>query len=165
MKNIFNKVNSLLKQSNDKRRFALKTMLYAAGFKQICGHWVYTRLLKANAIVLDFGANHGDFSREMRNIFASDCYLFEPNHTITTSYNFNGEKVFNIALTPVDSTVDFYISENDEASSLVQNFQQDWAVQNKIVVKGLCLDSIIKNVGLSKSVIEIIKIDIEGNGS
>lgn len=48
-------------------------------FSHIRGHTIYTSGLRKNPIVLDLGANHGDFSRQMHERFGASCYLAEAN--------------------------------------------------------------------------------------
>lgn len=155
-------MNHSLRKSRSKLRSEfLKRILYLGGFKIIRDHWVYVKSLSPSSIVLDIGANTGSFSKSIINMFNSKCYAVEPNKILLVNHD-SKLTILNAAITITDGPVKFFISENPEASSLDQDFQNLWKTDTMQVVEGLSFKTLLNKFQLSKSAIEILKIDIEG---
>lgn len=140
----------------------LKKILYLCGFKIIREHWVYTKELKSGSVIIDLGANTGTFSKEIIKQYSSKCFAIEPNIKLFNSINDRMLTKLNFAVTKNDGPIDFYISENHEASSLNNNFQHLWKVTEKQTVEGISLSSLLKRLSLQNSHIDVLKIDVEG---
>lgn len=153
--------NILVKKSQ-LRTLVLKWILYLSGFKTIRDHWLYIKDLKDNSIVIDLGANTGTFSKAIIKQFNSKCFAIEPNVKLFNNINTLYLTKLNYAITKEDGPIDFYLSENDEASSLINNFQQLWNVAEKNIVEGISWNSLIKKLKLDDAKIDVLKMDIEG---
>ncbi len=140
----------------------LKNILYLSGFKIIRDHWIYTRELSSNSVVIDLGANTGTFSDILINDFQSKCFAVEPNLTLFNNLNNNKLTKVNAAVTKNDGPVEFFISENHEASSINNNFQTLWSVAEKQTIDGISWESLLTKLSLNSSNIEVLKMDVEG---
>lgn len=110
--------------------------------------------------VLDIGANVGLFS-----LYAQDeknkVYALEPTPThfellkkITAPYK--TVKPFNIALSPIDGEITFYLSDENSTMNSINN-----KYGKAINVNGVRLDTFIKENKIKN--IDFIKLDIEGS--
>lgn len=162
MFNFFKRKLELIRQTKSLRKLFLKVSLYSAGFKQIRGHWVYVKGLQEGSLLLDFGANEGLFSSEMKNGYGCSCHLFEPNKALLGNSEFPRERIHNVALTATDGPIDFFISENPEASSISGNFQDVWTNTVTTQVEGWTFRSLVDRLGFRGKRLEIVKVDVEG---
>lgn len=140
----------------------LKKILYLSGFKIIREHWLYTKELKSDSVIIDLGANTGTFSQVITTNYNSKCFAIEPNIKLFNSINDSRLTKLNYAVTKNDGLIDFYISENHEASSLQNNFQDLWKVTGKHTVEGISLISLLQKLGLDKFKVDVLKMDVEG---
>jgi FkbM family methyltransferase len=140
----------------------IKVILAAAKIRIIREHLVYTEDLNVRSTVIDLGANEAAFSREMHLLFSCKCFAIEPNAFLFDRINEDFIAKFNYAVTAVDGPVDFYISSNKEASSIIDHFENRWGVQEKQTVQGISFSSLVNELDLGGKDIEVLKIDIEG---
>lgn len=148
--------------SRNPKGFIKKIILYLIGFKQVRGHWFFKMPITTASIVFDFGANMGLFSAKMKDVYECNCYLFEPNQKLVEKIQYDKSKVICTALTGIDQKIQFHVSSNDEASSTIRNFQQNWKIDKTIDVEGLSYKTTLKKLGLENDCIDLIKVDIEG---
>ncbi len=145
------------------RRRALRVVLNLAGFININGHWIYSRRLYSKPLIIDLGANLASFSNKMIKKFDADCYTVEPNKQLFELIDLADERKSNIAITPEDGPISFYISENPEASSIIKLFEETCRNKGVTTVEGVKWKTYIKRIWLNKAPeIDILKIDIEG---
>lgn len=144
------------------RSTVLKNILHLTGFKIIRDHWVYTKKLNNNSVIIDLGANTGMFSEMMINKFKSQCFAVEPNKELFERINNRSLTKLNLAITKKDGPVEFYISENHEASSLINNFQTLWKTEEKQTAEGICLNTLLQRLNFANTKIDVLKMDIEG---
>jgi FkbM family methyltransferase len=113
-----------------------------------------------NLTVLDIGANIGLFS-----LFIQDrskvVYSLEPTPShfkilkeLTNEYS--NITPIEVALNNFDNEIDFYLCENNTTKNSIKNIYD-----KKIIVKGIKLESLIKNLNLDH--VDIVKCDIEGS--
>lgn len=159
---MFSKYLEVYRQTNNARQFAIKCILYLANFKQIRGHWVISDKLSRDSVILDFGANLGKFSETMRSDYGCNCFLFEANTDLISKIGFPKNQVHNVAITKQDGDVQFNVSDNNEASSLIDNFQTVWDENLQITVPGWSFATVLQKLSLTDEVIDVLKIDIEG---
>lgn len=145
------------------RRTTISKILFFIGFDQVSDHWVYKNNLTADSIILDFGANKGTFSKDIVRQFQSKCYLFEPNLALHSHYTFKTAGTYPVALGKKNQISDFYISENDEASSLLPDIQKTWPTNKVSKIEVNTIETILSKLHLQNQQIEILKLDIEGS--
>ena len=141
----------------------VKRLLNLTGFKQISGHWIYVPKINKESIVIDLGANKGNFSKEMVKKFSVSCYAVEPDINLFKEINVPGISKYNYAISKNNGPVSFFISNNDEASSLIKDFQSNWANKGEHLVEGVTWELLIQHLNLTQKKISILKVDIEGS--
>jgi FkbM family methyltransferase len=133
-------------------------------FETIRGHTIYTPPLGATSVILDLGANHGDFAREMSARFGGSYFLIEANPALAEGLAVDGRfHVWSCAVTPVEGPVAFHIARNDEGSSILDlpsTSRYDCVLSETVETPGRTLESLIAATGAER--IDLVKIDIEG---
>jgi len=131
-------------------------------------------------IVIDVGANKGEYLKKIRKIKPSKIYAFEPQKKIFQQLKVNIKKfkevkIFNYACNDKDIKQNFYINSLTSTSSLLKPNESNWWIKFKKfllqknslietieVIKTKPLDSIIfKELDPNAKI--LIKIDTEGN--
>ncbi len=134
-------------------------------FETIHGHTIYTPSLKDDSIIVDLGANHGHFSRDMKRRFGGQYFLAEANPVLVSIIRSQGGfLVWENAITSKAGTVSFNVSQNDIGSSMLTLPQQSiWnAVLDKTIeVQAITLDQLMNLTGNTR--IDLLKMDIEGS--
>lgn len=126
------------------------------------------KMLKASSqcVVLDIGANIGEFSMGILRHFPSSTIIaVEPDPIAQECLKRNifagrnGDKLSVHAMALSDSTrdADFYLSSGEADSSLVQPRSKDMVIK----VKTSTVDSLIQTLGISH--ITLLKMDAEGH--
>jgi FkbM family methyltransferase len=112
--------------------------------------------------VIDLGANQGAFSKQLKQLYQCKAYAIEPNDELYGQLLRDNVEAFNYAITPQNGPVEFFVSNNPEASSLLANYENVWGVNRKISVEGISFHTLVQQLELDKKTIEIVKVDIEG---
>ncbi len=123
---------------------------------------VFRRILKADDIVFDVGANLGlhslTFSKIVRQVIA-----FEPNPSLTPNLRKTISTLPNVSLIEAclsdrDGTVEFHISDWDHMLSSMAN----WTGQptKTIAIPARSIDSLIAEGAVPKP--QVMKVDVEG---
>ena len=144
------------------RKKILIWILNLAEFRYFSGHWICTNDINNHSLVVDLGANKGAFSKKMVDEFKVTAFAIEANRRLCNEIKNDKIEVFNYAVTNADQLIDFYISDNDESSSIMEDFQGKWGNYEKITVEGITWKSLLKKLKLTERTIDILKIDIEG---
>lgn len=127
--------------------------------------------LNSDSIVLDFGANIGDVSQYLNDMFKCKIYCYEPDPNafnflrkrFKTDYNI---KTFNLAITNDGQEKKLYFHKESkiggqvsysEASSLLDK-KENISQNNFYNVKSINIKELLNNF----EYIDLIKIDIEG---
>lgn len=124
-----------------------------------------SRILGPDDLVIDVGANRGQFSREVLALGVNSVIAFEPSPTTFQSLadlsrQDHRLEAINAACSTADTLVDFYEQEGDLGSSLLEplpNQPSKWLTPNRVLkVKSTRLDTFfqsrkIESVGLLKS--------------
>jgi len=140
----------------------LQKILNKAHIKRIGDHWVLVKDLNNQSIIIDLGSNKGVFTKQIQALYQSQCYAIEANADLYELLLEEKITAFNYAVTAANGPIEFYISTNAEASSLINNFENVWGLEKKVTVEGISFQSLLKKLHLENKVIEIVKIDIEG---
>jgi FkbM family methyltransferase len=121
------------------------------------GHTILDRL-NADSIVLDCGANRGDFAARIRERYGCRVVSLEPNPKLFAALP-TGDGISSLpyALGSHDGTMNFQIGENDEASSLVGSPSGH---HTTLPVQVRSLESIMRSINADK--VDLVKLDVEG---
>jgi FkbM family methyltransferase len=134
-------------------------------FTSICGHTCYSPPLQSRPpFVLDLGANRGEFSFQIYQRFGGSGVLIEANPNLVSSLRtrFSERKVVNAAVSGTVGTLNFNISSNDEASSiLILPESEKYKIYHSetIEVPTTTLERLLEDIDTK---IDLLKIDIEG---
>jgi FkbM family methyltransferase len=144
-------------------------------------------LSKEKIIIFDVGCCEGEDTIRYSNLFPeSIIYSFEPHpdnfkKTISNleKYKIKNSKIFNLALSNVDSSIDFYLSEGhpldipiteewdygNKSSSILPpkeiHEKYDWLrLKNKIKVDSITIDKFCKRNKIKN--IDLLHLDVQG---
>lgn len=123
------------------------------------GHHFVIGLLDKNSVIVDLGANRGNFSDELVAECGCLCYAIEavPRLFDTIPHHPRIRK-FNLAISEKNSPVSFSVSSQEESGS-VSKLPSGMVVET-ISVNGVTLGSFIESQGIDT--VDLLKIDIEG---
>jgi FkbM family methyltransferase len=145
------------------RKKIINFILNKIGFENMRGHWVYSADLKRNDIIVDLGANLGEFSVLMKTKFSAHPIAVEANEFLCGEIRKKGIITYNYAIHTKNEELEFYISNNIEASSLINDFEDNWGQKEKVKVEGIDWTTFIANSSLEDKIIDLLKVDIEGS--
>jgi FkbM family methyltransferase len=125
--------------------------------------------LDKNSIVLDFGANIGNFSRYINDKFKSRLFLYEPNpyccEILRKKFSsYHNVKIFNSGVYNVSGFKKFYMTIYDRIgfsiseSCSFDKSKKDLDLKNFLLIKTLGIENILSKYNH----INLLKIDIEG---
>jgi FkbM family methyltransferase len=133
-------------------------------FSGVRGHSLYTPPLGARSVVVDLGANHGEFALQMSRRFGGRYYLVEANPELQdTLRRETAFPVLPYAIAPRDGPVHFNVAKNDEGSSILplpETSVYDCTLARTVEVAGKRLETILAEI--SEPRIDLLKVDIEG---
>lgn len=134
-------------------------------FISICGHHFVEEFSNDNFVVLDIGANKGEFTLQLKNRQQNGTYfLVEPNPDLTKNItNYNNLYIYNYAISDSDGCQILNLSNNPEASSLyhlAKSNSYSEKTENKVKVRTLTLNSLLELI--DDPIIDLVKMDIEG---
>lgn len=126
---------------------------------QIEGHTLWTPGLSRQSVVLDLGANKGNFSRDILKRFPCHCHAVEANPELCVNIPPQPNlTVYNLAIAGSAGKLPLHLSTNPEASTLLTTSTAD--KYRTIEVDAIRLDDFLKQAGLPS--VDLIKFDIEG---
>ena len=126
---------------------------------KIVHHTIFPDLLSAESIVVDLGANLGDFANAMASRFQCRVYSVEASPQVFDKITAgNLVRKFNFAVCGKSGPVTLNISSNPEATSLKKLNNSEYI--DAISVPGLTLEDFLKTISVSE--INLLKFDIEG---
>jgi FkbM family methyltransferase len=133
-------------------------------FSGIRGHSLYTPPLGAASVIVDLGANRGEFALQMSRCFGGRYYLVEANPELHASLRSGTSfPVLPYAVAPVDGPVRFNVAQNDEGSSILplpETSEYDCTLARTVEVAGKRLEAILAEI--DEPHIDLLKVDIEG---
>lgn len=128
---------------------------------RIAGHTFLPSLLGPDSVVLDIGANQGQFARAIVRDFDCRVHVVEPNPHLCTGLQelaIPGVTVHGVALAGTRGPRPFLVMNNSEASHLPDvNGSNEGTVQ----VNAVTLEDLISQIPVPAR-IDLIKMDIEG---
>ncbi len=155
--------NNFYYLKNRRWRFSYRkagVYFYLFGFKKRIEYLKKTYLIKdlvfkKNDVIIDCGANNGDFALCFSNNI--NYFGIEPSPIVFSNlkYNLKKKNLFNFALWNVEKTMKFYLKDEGGDSSIIKtdNYTQ------KISVRTKTLDQLINKINKK---IKLIKIEAEG---
>lgn len=135
-------------------------MWFVHKLKRIKGHTFLSRILRSESVVIDLGANRGEFAREIDKEYKCRVYLIEANpHLVVLLPSTERIQSFNYAISDSNRLVRFFISDNLESSSTNSETLNN-ASGREIRVPGTTLQSFVTAQNIAH--IDLLKVDIEG---
>ena len=124
-------------------------------------HTLYTRPLGPDSVVVDLGANVGQFSEGMYERFGCNCYAVEAMPNLFEEIPAN-EKVrkFNLAVSDSNGPLRLFTSSNRECNSLFPSIAESYGLQSVVECPGLTLETFLREQGIDS--LDVLKVDIEG---
>lgn len=133
-------------------------------FTEVRGHSLYTPPLGAASVIVDLGANRGEFALQMSRRFGGRYYLVEANPELQDSLRSRTSfPVLPYAVAPQDGPVRFNVAKNDEGSSILplpETSVYDCTLARTVEVAGKRLEAILTEIDEPR--IDLLKVDIEG---
>jgi len=127
----------------------------------ISEHHFVTSLLGRESVVVDLGANKGEFFYAYKKKYEGRHILVEPNAKLFGRLDVSShDKKFQVVVGGEDKTYTFYHSKNDEAGSLQPEMASQWVLSGSEQVQGLSWSSLLQRA--SAQAIDLLKVDIEG---
>jgi FkbM family methyltransferase len=128
-------------------------------FATIASHSVYVPPLASDPVVLDLGANRGEFARQMSDRFGGRYFLVEANPRLAERLRAEDRfSVWHCAVADQEGEVKFHINQNDLGSSLL-DLPSRW-YRETVAVQARRLESLIAEMDVGR--IDVLKLDIEG---
>ncbi len=132
-----------------------------SGLRYLQTHSIYSKILDSDSLVIDLGANLGQFSEAITREFKCSCYAIEAAPSLYSKLPENGlVKNFNYAISDRNEPLKFYISDNIECNSISQEVASSYGLQGEISVDGITLETFLNNQRIE--LVDLLKIDIEG---
>ena len=124
----------------------------------VSDHTVHPRFISERSVVVDLGANRGDFSAAMVERFGCRCIAVEPSPIMFRKIEAR-ERVekHHLAIAPSTGPVAFHLSELAVASSMMREPSGTFAT---VTVAGKTLEQFCRDARVPS--IDVLKMDIEG---
>lgn len=130
-----------------------------AGLCVVRGHGFVDRRLSPQAVVVDLGANRGDFSRELFRRHRVRTVAVEASRQLYERLpRLEGGSLHHCIMADVDGELDLHLSTNDEASSVLP--VRVGAPRGSERVRSVTLPRLLESEGLRA--VDLLKVDIEG---
>jgi FkbM family methyltransferase len=124
------------------------------------GHTLCPRFVSKDSVVLDIGANIGNFSRLMAERFGCRCHAVEANPDIIGRIPVSDHiEVHHLAIAGRAGQVRLRIHQDDECSSLAPVPGTQYT--DEIEVRAETMESLAQSLNLGA--IDVVKMDIEGS--
>jgi FkbM family methyltransferase len=122
-------------------------------------HTFMPQFLSSDSVVLDLGANHGDFSHSIIAKYGCRSFAVEANPSLCATMCPDPRlTVVNAAVAATTGTLAFYVHKSDDSSSLLRFADTD--VVDELSVPALSLVDLLARLGSPR--IDLLKVDIEG---
>jgi FkbM family methyltransferase len=140
----------------------IRTRATRAGLVELRGHTFYAPAIGAGSVVVDLGANRGEFSAALAASFGCRCYAVEASPVLYVALPDSPLiSKFNCAIAASDGERALYLSDNPEAGSTNSRFAEAWGARGRVVVKAVRLDTFLRSQGIED--VDLLKCDIEGS--
>lgn len=145
------------------RRLWLKFVQWAArrgGLQQERAHHFYAEALCSDSQVVDLGAHRGEFARYIATTYGATILGLEANPDLFADLpSLPRTRFLNLAISEKNCPVEFHISSNPEASSVIAAAAHAGGRTRPVRVQGITLDQLWQDEKLK--VVDLLKVDIE----
>jgi FkbM family methyltransferase len=129
------------------------------GVARLCDHTYLPDLLNSRSIVVDLGANHGEFARELINRSGCTVYAAEPLSSLHAKIDSSPHlKLFRVALGRQNGSASLRVY-GGRCASLLGARENDETV-NQEEVEVVDLHTFLVRAGLGR--VDLMKVDVEG---
>lgn len=126
---------------------------------RLCQHSFIGSLLDSNSVVVDLGANRGDFARQIANKWVCTVYAVEPVPSLFNQIREDANiRKFNFAISSRDGELLINLPVNRCPSTRRSAEDRDITVMR---VRGVTLETFLRDNEIR--VVDLLKIDIEGS--
>jgi FkbM family methyltransferase len=133
-----------------------------AGLRKERDHHFYQKALGPSSLVVDLGLHKGQFSRFVTSQYGCFVIGLEANPSLFERLEaFPRCQFINFAINNRDSPVMFNVSNNPEASSVLEEMAQSFGPFAKVTVPGITLDTLFEKYSITQ--VDLLKVDIEGS--
>lgn len=128
----------------------------------LVGHALLPSLLSTEPVVVDLGANHGEFSHAMHATYGARCIAVEPNPRLAAALRDDNkiEQLFEVAIGADRGRSDLAIAAKDDASRLDRTPGSGPEPLDTVSVETVDLDHFLDQLALPR--IDVLKVDVEG---
>lgn len=135
---------------------------HMAGLRKARDHHFYQGVLRPSSLVVDLGLHKGQFSRFVMSEYGCFVIGLEANPCLFERLEtFPQGRFVNFAVNNLDSPVVLNVSDNPEASSVLEEMAQSFGASVPVTVPGITLDSLFEKYSISH--VDLLKVDIEGS--
>jgi FkbM family methyltransferase len=128
-------------------------------FVAFCAHTLYEPAVGPNSVVLDLGANHGEFSRTLSVRYGRTCAALEPTPSLYERIDESPRlRKYQYAMWSESRQMEFHLSGNSESSSFLK--LPDGEDGEKFVVPTMSLETFVRLHGVPT--VDILKVVVEG---
>jgi len=135
---------------------------HMAGLRKARDHHFYQGVLRPSSLVVDLGLHKGQFSRFVMSEYGCFVIGLEANPCLFERLEtFPQGRFVTFAVNNLDSPIVLNVSDNPEASSVLEEMAQSFGASVPVTVPGITLDSLFEKYSISH--VDLLKVDIEGS--
>lgn len=128
-------------------------------FVSVCEHTLFEPDLGPNCLVVDLGANRGEFSRTLAHRYGCTCLAVEPSPTLYEQIEETPSvHKYRYAIWSEVGDMKLHVSSNSECSSLLSLTAHE--VGQEVSVPAVDLETFVRRHAVPR--IDLLKVDIEG---
>lgn len=133
-----------------------------ANLSTIHTHTLYTRFLNKDSLVIDLGANVGQFSLAIAEKIGATTYALEAlPSTFAKIPDHPNIKKYNRAITDQDGPIRLFVSDNSETTSVHRSLAELFGLRGEEACPGITFEHFLQAEGIQR--IDLLKVDIEGS--
>jgi FkbM family methyltransferase len=141
---------------------ALEAVSRRARVVNLKTHSVYARPLGRDSVVVDLGANVGDFATAAADRFGCVCYAVEAVPAVFDQIPAHDRiRKYNLAVAEADGPVRLFTSANRECHSVHEAIATAYTADATVETPGVRLDRFLNDRGIG--FVDLLKVDIEGS--
>lgn len=141
---------------------AIEHLKDAGNLSTINTHTLYTRFLNKESLIIDLGANYGQFSLAIAEKIGATTYALE---ALPSSFakipDHPSIKKYNRAITAQDGPIRLFVADNPEATSVHSSIAESYGLKGEVVCPGITFEHFLQTESIKQ--IDLLKVDIEGS--